>query len=173
MPAAISDSAFDAAFYFGTAPVHPFISSVPLFYEERYILCPADTPLPDRVISLDELAPQFEVRFWNPMNEDFNQWSARYFPEDVEPFFQTSSLTSSHKYLTDPRCWTFSPASIATYLVDSMPDKLTFRRVTPAPPKRFCNLLISKTCRETKIIDQLLLCCEEYISERPYLQHIK
>ena len=172
IPAAIEAGSFDAAFVFGEPLEHPFIQAIPFFSEERQILCPADTALPDRVISVRELDPRFEVVYSTTTSKNYLEWRAQHFSEDTDPYFQVSSQMSVHNYLTDSRCWTIAPASIALQLMSQNPGKLTYRRFSPAPAPRICRLLVSKSYPETDIIRELLRCCGSYVAERPYLQSI-
>lgn len=172
IPAAIEAGSFDAAFVFGEAPDHPAIHTVPFFSEERYILCPADTDLPDRMISAEELDLRYEVIYTTTSSRNYLDWRAQCFAEDVEPFFKVSSQMSVHHYLTDSRCWTIAPASITVQLMAQNPGKLTYRRITPSPNPRTCRLLLAKSYPGTDVVQELLRCCEAYIEERPYLQNI-
>lgn len=171
MPGAIENYSFDVAFLFGPAPESDLITTVPLFEEPLYILCPANTCLPDRVITPEELDPRQEIAYINHIrSEGFRQWHRRCFPE-TEPAFTASSLGAVHNYLTDPKSWSLVPASVA--LSDMAYNQgLTCRRIAAEPPTRKCSLLISKAYREDKVIRMLLDCCDTLIAQRAHLQKL-
>ena len=50
---------YDSPLFVGGIPEH--IAKVPLFTEEYCILCPIDTPLPDRLLSPEDLDMNFEI----------------------------------------------------------------------------------------------------------------
>ena len=178
MLSAIEDFAFDIAYVFGNAPEHDFITSIPLFEEEQYILCPVHAQLPPGIISPKDLDPQFEIPYVNhSSSKAFQNWYQECFPGITrwhdEGHFEVSSLASVHNYLTDTRSWAIVPASVAMSSIAQKMDQLTFRRMAPAPPPRICNVLISKSYRDTKIIRDFLHCCDEFIEERAYLKNIR
>jgi len=171
VPEAIETHSFDAAFYFSSIPESPLIKGVPLFKEERVILCPANTTLPNRTIAPEELDPQFEI-FYTPYrrNKKINTWRARCFRENTEPLFNVENLSAMHNYLTDPRSWALVPISVALLRMSQTGDQLTFRYADPAPEGRECALLISRAYPDQNVIRTLLECCDEYIDERAFLQ---
>lgn len=172
IPKAVNAHALDAVFVFTSEkiPTHPWVTTIPLFREPRYILCPADTPLPERTLALEDLDPCFEVSY--TQSNQVQQWHQQNFPEGVKPYFEYSLLTSAHNYLTDPHCWTVVPALVAKALAEEKKEQLTIRHLEPAPPPRYCSLLISKTYPHKDILDDFLQYCDEYIRERPYLQKL-
>lgn len=174
MAAAIEAAAFDIAFIFGKAPDSDLVTTVPLFSEQSFILCPADTPLPNRVIAPEELDPRFEVLYTaHKHSATFQDWHHTCFPDtDLSAGalgFEVSSLGSVHHYLAHPKSWTVVPASIALSNIAQQTEQLTFRRIEPAPPSRICNVLISKTYREDHLIRAFLDSCDTFIEERSYL----
>ena len=171
VPEAIESHGFDAAFYFTTPPKSPLIRSVPLFGEERVILCPANTVLPNRVIAPEELDPAFEI-FYAPhhRNKNIAAWRARFSRENTEPLFSVENLSAMHNYLTDPRSWALVPISVALLRISQTGDRLAFRYADPTPEGRECTLLISKAYPGENVIRALLACCDEYIDERTFLQ---
>lgn len=171
MPGAIENYSFDVAFLFGPVPESDLITTVPLFEEPLYILCPADTCLPERVITPAELDPRQEIAYISHIrSEGFRQWHQRCFPE-TEPAFTASSLGAVHNYLTDPKLWSLVPASVALSDI-AYNQGLTYRQITPAPPARKCSLLISKAYREDKVIRMLLGCCDALVAQRTHLQKL-
>lgn len=171
IPAAIDRFAFDVAFMYGQVPENDLVKILPLFQEDQYILCPADTPLPDRVLTPADLDPKHMVSYAGYRNSKaFMQWFGRCFPNaDGQPAFEASSLASVHNYLTKPEAWTVVPASIAFADILQQPAQLTYRRIEPAPPQRLCSILIAKSYKEDNLIQALLSCCDGFIEERPYL----
>lgn len=170
VPEAIEAHGFDAAFYFTTSPQSPLIRSIPLFEEERVILCPSNTVLPDRTIAPEELDPQFEI-FYAPLlrNKKISAWRARYARENTGPLFNVENLSAIHNYLTDPRSWALVPISMALLQI-SQTGRLTFRHTNPVAATRECILLTSRAYPDENVIRALLECCDEYIDERTFLQ---
>lgn len=175
MPDAITRFSFDIAFLFGQVPESDLVTTIPLFQEEQYILCPADTVLPDRALTPEDLDPEHLVSYISyRKSKHFMDWYQNCFPgTTAEPMFEASSLASVHHYLTDPRAWTVVPASIAAADISQRLGQLTYRRITPEPPRRTCSILIAKGYREEKRIRTFLKCCDSFIAERPYLQKYK
>ncbi len=62
----------DAAVWVGTPVENPQLVLLPFFDEERCVLCPADTPLPDRPIQPSELDDR---RCWCIAPEKIVRWS--------------------------------------------------------------------------------------------------
>jgi len=173
MLSAIENYDFDIAFIFADAPESDLVTVIPLFAEQRYILCPADTELPNRIITPEELDRNYEITYVQQnKSKEFQSWYQSCFPETKTPKFEVSSLASAHKYLTHPNSWAIVPASVAISNVSQQADKLTFRRIEPEPPQRICSILISKSYGEAKVIREFLQCCEEYISDQTYMQKI-
>lgn len=173
MPEAIANQSFDAAFMFETVPASPSITAIPLFTEERCILCPANSALPSRTITVNELPIGHEVIYTSTIQNDaYNEWRRLYLSEGNELHLKTNSLMSIANYLLDPRSWAVLPMSMALEFLSRSPDKLSIRHVVPAPAPRSFSLLVAKNYPEKNVIRELLNCCEEYISERPHLQRI-
>lgn len=177
MDSAIQKGVFDIAFTFGEIPDGDLVTTVPLFNEQAFILCPADTCLPNRIITPEDLDPRFEVLYSvHKRSEAFRNWHHVCFP-DADPSaselgFEVSSLGSIHNYLSDPRSWTVVPAGVALSNIAQRAEQLTFRRMEPEPPSRVCKALIAKSYREEKLIRAFLKCCDTFAEERPYLDRI-
>ena len=173
MAQAMDDHAFDVAICYdapassGTAPGH--IAEIPLFKENYSILCPIDTPLPDRLLTPEELDPTFEIVHEGYGNQLLRAWRNAHGFGDARPFFKASSMLSVHTYLTDPRCWGFVLSNVALQMVAAHPEKLTIRQVSPGPMHRTCNALILNTYPEKNVIHTLLACMDEFVTERPHL----
>lgn len=174
IPAAINRSAFDIAFLFGQVPDDDRVTAIPLFREEQYILCPAKTNLPNRVLTPEDLDPKYFIPYATYRKSGhFMDWYNSCFPgADQIPPFEASSLASIHNYLTDPKSWTVVPASIAIADISQRMEQLTYRRISPAPPHRICSILTAKTYQEEGIIARLMECCDSFICERDYLHKI-
>jgi len=170
MPAAIERCSFDIAFIFGNPPESDLVTALPLFREDQYILCPANTTLPDRTLTPEDLDPSHMISYASyRSSETFRQWLEGCFPgQPTEPQFEASSLASVHHYLNDPKSWAVVPASIAMTDISQQMGQLTYRTVTPEPPKRKCSLLISKSYADEKLVRGFLACCQAYIDERSY-----
>lgn len=172
---AIDEAAFDIAFTFGEVPDSDLVTSIPIFREQAVVLCPADTPLPNRVITPADLDPRFKVLYApHKQTPAFRKWYQDCFPNS-DPFasklgFEVSSLGAIHQYLTKPHFWAIVPASIAMSNIAQRPNQLTFRFVIPEPPHRVCKVLISRAYKERAIIRTFLQCCDEFLESHTYMQ---
>ena len=172
----LSKESFDAVFIFGKPLKTAEATVIPLYYEPRWILCPANTPLPDRVLTAKDLDPHFEVVFshsYTGHTASYGKWRDEHFSLNPKPFFSSSSITALHNYLTDPRCWAIIPASIALRNVEERKGELTIRYIDDNVPMRQFSLMVSKSYPKTGIIEELLNCCDDFMDERPYLQRIQ
>lgn len=176
MEQAMEDHAFDVAISYDSPACpranHAHIAKVPLFQETYSILCPIDTPLPNRPLSPEELDPAFEVIHEGYGNHLIQNWREEHDRGNAKPFFKASSMLSVHTYLTDPRCWGFVLSNVAIQMVAAHPETLAIRQVSPAPAARVCNALILKTYPDENVIQTLLRCMDEYIEERPHLKKV-
>lgn len=169
---AVEKRTFDAALTFGTGPVGNQAAKLPFYREGRCLLCPADTELPDRTLSPEELDPSYEVVYLpNRKNASVAQWHEQYFPEEVRPYFQASIMMSVHHYLTHPRSWVLIPISAALSLCEQNPGTLAIRYVDPVPKPRAASLLIARAYPNADVIQAFIRCCGEYVDERPYLEN--
>ncbi len=176
MEQAMADHTFDVAICYD-APAFPdakpkHIAEIPLFQEHYAILCPIDTPLPDRLLAPEELDPAFEIVHEGYGNHLLQDWRNIQGFGETKPFFTASSMLSVHTYLTDPRCWGFVLSNVALQMVAAHPDKLTTRQVAPGPMHRTCSALILNTYPEEKVIEALLQSMDAYVAERPHLHSI-
>ena len=118
---------------------------IPCFREPWYILCPADTPLPDRVLSPEELDPAFQIRHIS-LHESLSSWQQWYFPENPAiPCPVALSQQSVPAYFRDPRCWSVIGATTANHLLEQYPGMLACRAIEPAPPAGTGYVLVSKS----------------------------
>ena len=177
MEEAAANHDFDVAISYD-APDYPteklrHVRAIPLFQETYSILCPADTPLPDRLLTPEELDPAFEVvqeGYGNPLAQD---WREAHGFGSAKPFFKTSSMLSLHTYLTDPRCWSFVLSNTAVQMADAYPEALTLRQVAPAPEARTCYAVVLEAYPDENIVQALLQCLGEFVDERPHLRKIR
>lgn len=174
---AIDEAAFDIAFTFGEVPDSDLVTSIPIFREQAVILCPADTPLPNRVITPTDLDPHFNV-LYSPHKQvsAFRTWYQDCFP-NADPFasalgVEVSSLGAIHQYLSDPNSWAIVPASIAMSGIAQSPNTLTYRFIAPELPYRVCKVVISRAYKETAIIRAFLQCCDEFVKSHTYMHAI-
>jgi len=170
---AMEDRSFDVAITYDS-PDYPrenrdHIAEIPLFQEEYCILCPIDTPLPDRLLAPEELDPAFEILHEGYGNQLLQQWRDAQNFGHKKPFFTASSMLSLHTYLTDPRCWSFLLSNVALQLAAEHPGTLTVRKVSPAPGARVCNALLLRAYPDEAVIETLLQCVKAFLSERPHL----
>lgn len=168
---AMKDHAFDIAIsydspsFVGEMPKH--IEKIPLFEEDYCILCPINTPLPDRILSPTDLDMSFEVVHQGYGNQLIQNWRESQGIANEKPYFVASSMLSIHTYLLDPRCWCFALSNVAFQTVSNHPDTLTVRRISPAPACRACNALVLKTYPEEHIINTFMECMDEFIVKNP------
>lgn len=170
--AEVESCSFDAAVVFGSVqsvPKSPFYRAVPFYREERCLLCPADTPLPERVLSVKDLDPRFEVVY--PGSNVTNGWRKKNFPADVYPYCEVDSHASVHRFLMDRRCWTVLPVSLARALVQDH-GNLTMRQVKPALPVRACSLILSTAEPVRENVELFLNCCDQFLKENPWLRSV-
>ena len=142
---------------------------IPFFQDHRYILCPADTPLPDRLLTPEDLDPVFEIRRAY-LSEHMVFWYQQHFPENAMSQYPANiHILKIPSQFKDPRCWAFVHAHIAEHLIAEYPGELTFRRISPSPPARTGNLIVSKTFAKPEILNAFLRCCREYLKNHPDL----
>lgn len=168
---AAKEQRYDAAFYFGTPKESPYINYIPFFEDPLCVLCPADTPLPDRVLTPEDLDPAFEIRHTFPYSS-MEKWYDRFFPKEAACYETLATYIIAHTRLVEPRCWTFMPTSVSLMLMAQNPGKLALRHVDPIPAVRHCYICLSRFYSRKDVIDKLLLCCREYLEERPLLKSL-
>lgn len=173
---AMKERAFDVAISYddpsSSEPLPEHITRVPLFEEEYCILCPTDTPLPNRILSPEELDGTFEVIHQGYGEKLLNDWRESYGFSHTRPYFSTSSMLSVHNYLSEKKCWSFMLTTVAQQMVSLHPERLTFRKVSPAPAPRCCSAYILKSYPEEGILQALLQCMAEVIDERCHLKKL-
>lgn len=176
MEQAAKDHAFDIAISYDSPDYirahYEHIAEVPLFQESYSILCPIDTPLPDRLLFPGELDPAFEVVHEGYGKQLIENWRKEHNMENAKPFFNASSMMSVHTYLTDPRCWSFVLSNVAIQMASLHPETLTVRQISPAPVSRICSALILNAYPDENVIHALLHCMDEYIEEHPHLKKL-
>ena len=170
---AIDNNLFDIAFFYGQpfsrTRAGTFIDSKELYQEERYVICPADTCLPDRPLLPNDLDPNMEVIHGLAQYSHLAEWRKNTFPSHKERPIAVENISAIPAYLVDPRSWALLPISVVRAKIASSEGRLTYRRLADPPPARSMCALISKSYPETKVIREFLECCSEYIEERPYL----
>ena len=161
---------FDIAFMSFSLPDSPLVDCIPLFRQGWFILCPADSPLPERTLSPADLDLAFQVMQTFPQ-ESIRNWYEIAYPNGItEPYARATAIMSMPLYFHDPRCWSLCTANVAMFLISQAPQRLSFRRVDPTPKENTIHLLLSKAYARQDVIDVLLDCCREYLRERPYLR---
>ena len=160
---------FDVAIYFGTPLNNPLIHEVPFFDEARCILCPADTPLPDRVLTPEDLDPAYEVRYSKGLRREASRWLQENLPGETKSWARVPDWLAMHNYLTDSRCWALMPTGIALQQLSHCPGQLTVRQIEPPPAPRMCSLLVAKSYTDRGALETLFRCCRQYADEIPYL----
>ena len=163
----------DAAIWTGTTFENAQVAWLPLFEEQRCILCPSDTPLPERIIQPSELDAQYEIRYsmvavTDPVEP--SPWRREYFPDRVAPRVRLESMMAIPSYMDDRRCWSIVPERVARWSMDRRPGKLAIRRLDPAPPTQTSWILTHKSRLNTPVFQCFLRCCDAYLDETPYLK---
>lgn len=170
---AIESHAFDAALCFGHQLESPLVTQRTFFEEERYLLCPTNTTLPDRLLTPDDLDPEFEIRYTPqklPSFRPMDDWRVQCFGRVEKPRFYVPDWMAMGNYLNNPKSWAVVPASIALQLTSNKPEMLTTRHITPTPPPRFCDFLISKLYPDQEVLQLFFSCCSDYVDDRSYLK---
>lgn len=160
---------FDVAIYFGTPLNNPLIHEVPFFDEARCILCPADTPLPDRVLTPEDLDPAYEVRYSKGLRREARSWLQENLSGETKSWARVPDWLAMHNYLTDSRCWAMVPTGIALLQLSRRPGQLTVRQISPTPAPRMCSLLVARSYADRDALQALFRCCGQYADEIPYL----
>jgi len=150
-------------------PSTALFTQIPFFHSLPCILCPADTPLPDRVLAPEELDLSFELR-QTAVEEPTAEWYQKHFPDDVASRYPSvNNILTVFSRFDDPRCWFLTHANIAEFMAAKHPGLLTTRQISPAPPGRQISIMASKSYTRRDVLDVFLGCCREYLDERPYL----
>ena len=142
---------------------------IPLFEEAKYLLCPANTPLPDEEIHPSMLSPEFEVAV-TTVSDKTKRWHNMWFSPTTEPYAKVNLNHMSYHYLDKPECWTICPASIVTNLLNTHPD-LTYRKLNPTPPNRVIYIIRPRALSSSmfeliQIFEQSIY---EYANNTPWL----
>lgn len=146
-----------------------WFSHAPFFWDPPRLLCPANTPLPDRVVTPGDLDLSFELR-QSIVDEITAKWYQEHFPDNVASRYPAIwKLVKVADQFDDPRCWFTTHSTIAEFLKAQNPEKLTTRLISPAPPQRLVSIMVSRSYTRRDVLDAFLGCCREYLEERPYL----
>jgi len=147
-----------------------FFDCIPCFRDPWCILCPADTPLPDRVLSPAELDPAFQIQIMS-FYESLIGWQRQFLLQNAEISYGVAlSQKSVPAYFRDPRCWSILGATTVYHLLEQYPGMLACRTVEPAPLPRTGYVIVSKSYSRPDIIQAFVCCCREYVEERPMLK---
>ena len=163
----------DAAVWVGMPAKNPEMVMLPFFDEERCILCPVDTPLPDRPIRPEELDAHYEIRYSYVSTSaplEPAPWRREYFPDRTTPMIRVENYMAAGPMMDDRRCWCIGPEKIVRWSMERQPGKLTLRRLDPAPPVQKSYILTHKAMLDTPTFRCFLRCCEAYLDEMPYLK---
>ena len=147
-----------------------YLEAVPFFSEKYDVLCPMDTPLPDRLLHPRELDRSFEI-FQSQPSKNLRAWYIEHFPDPSQPYASVAATLTIPSHFRDPRCWAIVPASISRLLMMQHPGRFVSRSVEPTPMRTFY-IYISKMYANTEVLHNLFACCREYLAERPYLQSL-
>ena len=167
----VEQQSFDVAIYFGKPLLHPLVKTLPFFDEERCILCPANTVLPDRALTKADLDPSYEVRYSKAVSRDAANWIQENLPPRAKSWALVPDWLAVHNYLTDPRCWALIPTGIAMQLMARRPGQLAIREIAPEPVPRLCSLIVSKSYADREALQALYRACGQYADEMPYLKN--
>lgn len=83
--------------------------SKPLFTEPLYLICNADSKLPD-IVAPSDLDPHHEL--YSPWFLEFEQWHRLWFGRDAKPHIQVQILHLLRYFLQTPNAWSIVPASL-------------------------------------------------------------
>ena len=147
-----------------------YLDAIPFFSEKYDVLCPADTPLPDRLLHPRELDRSFEI-FQSHPGASRTEWYTEHFPDAPQPYASVVATLTIPIHFTDRRCWANVPASISRLLMMQNPGRFVSRSVEPTPVRTFY-IYISKMYANPEVLHNLFDCCREYLAERPYLQSL-
>ena len=167
---AIMNRDLDVLLYYGSTLDSPLITSVPFFQEEYRLLCRRDSSLPEGTVTPEMLDPAFEIAQEYP-NQSLNKWHQEHFPDAPQPYASVVSTVTMFLHFQDKRCWAIAPTTIAMLMVQQNPEKFTLRTLQPSPTRQHA-ISIVKGYPHSDVIDDLLVCCREYLAERPYLQSL-
>ena len=167
---AIMNRDVDVLLYYGSTLDSPLITSVPFFQEEYLLLCRTDSSLPEGTVTPEMLDPAFEIAQEFP-NQSLNKWHQEHFPDAPQPYASVVSTVTMFLHFQDKRCWAIAPTTIAMLMVQQNPEKFTLRTLQPSPTRQHA-ISIMKGYPHSDVIDDLLVCCREYLAERPYLQSL-
>lgn len=175
--AGIEPQLFDVAVCYGAVFDESVITQIPFYEEERVILCTADSVLPDRPLSPQELPAGHRIAYSKSqltLPRDFMKWSQenRNGGVKIPSKIRVPNWLAIPGYLTEPEDWSIVPISIAELSMSSRPGKLSIRRLTPAPPLRRCTLLISKAYADRDTLQEFLRCCGEFVDSQPHLKNV-
>lgn len=138
-------------------PVRATVHTTPIFEENKALLCPKNTPLPESIVSPADLDPRYEVLVTSRSNRSAD-WHDEHFPSDVEAYAYVDSPVMAHHYLLDPRCWAICPLSTIEDVIKSNPDSFCVRLLNPSPPTRITHIAMQKTNMRSQTELFRLLC---------------
>lgn len=173
----IKESAFDIGFCYSSAYEKTDATIIPFYEEERIVLCAADTILPDRIISVEELPAEHRIIYNKPqvlLSKDYANWQKENLDiiSITKPKIKVPDWLAISAYLTDPYSWAFVPISIAQLSMALRPGKLAIRRVEPSPPPRRCMLMISQTYHDKAVLQSFLESCGEFLATQTNLKSL-
>ena len=164
----IMNRELDVLLHYGSTFDSPLITSVPFFQEDYRLLCLADSPLPEGVVTPEMLDPAFEIAQAFP-NQSLAKWHQEHFPDAPQPYASVVPTLTMFLHFQDKRCWAIAPTTIAMLMAQQNPENLTLRTLQPSPTRQHA-ISIVNGYPHSDVIDDLLVCCREYLAERPYLQ---
>ena len=160
----------DVLLHYGPTLDSPLITSMPFFQEEYRLLCLVDSSLPEGVVTPEMLDPAFEIAQTFP-NNALEEWHQEHFPDAPQPYASVVSTVTMFLHFQDKRCWGIAPTTIAMLMVQQNPEKFTLHTLQPSPSRQY-TISIVNGYPHAKVIDDLLVCCREYLAERPYLHSL-
>ena len=173
--AGIEPQEFDVAICYGVEFDPSVITQIPFYDEERVILCPANTILPDMPVRPADLPDghriSYSKRQMTPPREYVN-WQRENAVDRLKkrPKICVPNWLAIAGYLTEPEDWSIVPISIADIAMEQKTGELTIRRIEPPPPPRRCTLLVSHAYSDTASLQAFLQCCGEFADTQPHLK---
>lgn len=165
----IMHSRADVGFHVKSDESQKHLVTIPLFEEEKYLLLPSNTCLPETPIHPSQLDPAYEVTITS-VSDRTRRWHNEWFSPLIEPFAKVDSNHLAYHYLTDPKCWTICAASVVMSLVKTHPE-LVFRKIDPPPPNRIIYIVRPREISFYlfDLIQKLEQSTYEYAQEMPWL----
>ena len=112
--------------------------TVELLFTEEYVVVQSGTTLPPGAVHPADLDPVNCI--YQSFDPQFARWYEQWFSKRARVRVNTASMLLP--FLSDPKCWSIVPISLARSLAKSM--QLSWSTLSGEPPKRNCYLALRK-----------------------------